>query len=193
MLSYFANYSPSAARLSSPHEDSPYTRTPACIYDPSCKIGYLQSKCDAARGTQLGITTPHGSLSSSCVRHVDVGTGTRTDESPERKHNFTAEPNLPMIGHKITIQTAIRTNEVHTQIPCCDAENPTDTIRQFKFDLSRGTLPVDDCAGPIFALQESSWPLESHVLWGLLGWSPPSLARNISSMIGPFPHLLVSV
>jgi len=171
--------------------DSPHKRKPARICNRPCKFGYLQSEYDAARGTQPGITAPHGSLSSSCVRHVDVGTGTRTDESPERKRDFTTELILPMIGHTTTIQTAFHSKEVPTLIPC-DAEIPADTIRQFH-DLSRGDLPVDDCAGPMSALQDSSWPLNSPVLWISLGWTRPTLGRIISSVIAPFPHLLVNV
>jgi len=97
-----------------------------------CEIGYLQSDCNATRGTQLGITALHGSLGTSRVRHVDVGTGTRTEESPERQRDLTARLILPMSRHMIL--TAIQIEEVLTHIPN-DAQKATDT-RQFH-DLSR--------------------------------------------------------
>jgi len=154
-----------------------------------CKIGSLQSDCDAARGIQLGITILHGSLGTSRIRHVDVGTGTRTDGSPERQRDLTARLILPM--SRPVLRTAIQIKEVLTHIPS-EAEKITDTIRQFQ-EVSREYSPVNNCAGPIIALQKPSWPLESHVLRCLLGWSPHSLTRLISSMIGHSPRLLVCV
>jgi hypothetical protein len=80
------------------------------------------SRIGSITGAQPSSAAHHGDLDSSRVRYVNIGTGTRTEEQPERKRDVVASF-VPL-----WLRTAIHLRETLTQI-AVDAEKTAETMR----------------------------------------------------------------